>query len=83
MSDAGSPLISDPGYRLVKYFIDNNLYVTTIPGASSIVSALQLSGLPMHNFAFYGFVPIQGSKIKQFFTNMKDINLSGVFFVSA
>ena len=83
MSDAGSPLISDPGYKLVKYFIDNNLYVTTIPGASSIVSALQLSGLPMHNFAFYGFVPKQGSKIKKFFTKMKDNDLTGVLFVSA
>ena len=83
ISDAGSPLISDPGYKLVKYFLDNNFYVTTIPGASSIISALQLSGLPIHNFAFYGFVPKQGSKIKHFFTKMKDINLTSVFFVSA
>ena len=83
ISDAGSPLISDPGYKLVKYFLDNNFYVTTIPGASSIISALQLSGLPIHNFSFYGFVPKQGPKIKQFFTKIKDINLTSVFFVSA
>ena len=83
ISDAGSPLISDPGYKLVKYFLDNNYYITTVPGASSVISALQLSGLPIHNFAFYGFVPKQKSKIKQFFTKMKDINLTSVFFVSA
>ena len=45
--------------------------------------ALQLSGLPINNFAFYGFVPKQESKIKQFFTKIKNDNLTGVFFVSA
>ena len=62
ISDAGSPLISDPGYRLIKYFIENNYFITAIPGASSVINALQLSGLPIHNFSFFGFVPKQKTK---------------------
>ena len=83
ISDAGSPLISDPGYKLVKYFLDNKHCVTTIPGPSSIISALQLSGLPINNFIFYGFVPKQELKKKLFFTKIKNVVLTGVFFVSA
>ena len=56
ISDAGSPLISDPGYNLIQDYIKKNLYVTTIPGPSSILSSLQLSGLPINNFEFFGFV---------------------------
>ena len=55
ISDAGSPLISDPGYNLVQYCIANNIRVTSVPGPSSIVSGLQLSGLPISEFAFFGF----------------------------
>ena len=83
ISDAGSPLISDPGYKFVKYFLDNNFQVTTIPGPSSVISAIQLSGLPINNFAFFGFVPKQKSKIKHFFTKIKNTGLTGIFFVSA
>jgi len=83
ISDAGSPLISDPGYKFVKYFLDNNIYVTTVPGGSSVISALQLSGLPINNFVFYGFVPKQESKKKRFFTKIKNVGLTSVFFVSA
>jgi len=83
ISDAGSPLISDPGYKLVKYFLDNKFFVTTIPGPSSIVSALQLSGFPINNFAFYGFVPKQESKKKQFFSKVINVYLTSVFFTSA
>ncbi len=52
ISDAGSPLISDPGYNLVQYCIKNNIKITSIPGPSSIISGLQLSGLPISEFAF-------------------------------
>ena len=52
ISDAGSPLISDPGYNLVQYCIANNIRVTSVPGPSSIVSSLQLSGLPISEFTF-------------------------------
>ena len=83
ISDAGSPLISDPGYKFVKYFLDNNIYVTTVSGGSAVISALQLSGLPINNFVFYGFVPKQESKKKQFFKKIKDVGITSVFFVSA
>lgn len=57
ISDAGTPLISDPGYRLVQMMQENDVYVTTIPGASSAVAALTISGLPSDSFMFAGFLP--------------------------
>lgn len=57
ISDAGSPLISDPGYKLVRDARDLGLYVTTIPGACAVVSAVQLSSLPHEAFTFIGFLP--------------------------
>ena len=56
VSDAGTPLISDPGYKLVKECIKNNIKITLIPGASSITTSLILSGLPSHKFFFGGFL---------------------------
>ena len=55
ISDAGSPLISDPGHKLVKNFINRNIFVTSVPGPSSMISSLQLSGLNINSFVFYGF----------------------------
>jgi len=83
ISDAGSPLISDPGYNLVKFFIENNFNITAIPGPSSVIAALQISGIPINNFAFYGFVPKPLSKQKQFFLRIKEVGLTSIFFVSA
>lgn len=57
LSDAGTPLVSDPGYKLVQSAIQSNLYVTTIPGPNAVLPALQLSGLPSDNFSFLGFLP--------------------------
>lgn len=57
ISDAGSPLISDPGYKLVRDCLDMGLNVTTTPGASAIISGIQLSGLPSDKFSFLGFLP--------------------------
>ena len=50
VSDAGTPHVSDPGFKLVKECIKNMIKVTHIPGASSLTSSLVLSGLPTHNF---------------------------------
>jgi 16S rRNA (cytidine1402-2'-O)-methyltransferase len=55
ISDAGTPLISDPGTKLVRACLEANLYVTTLPGPSAVPSALVLSGLMSHAFAFVGF----------------------------
>ncbi len=57
MSDAGMPLISDPGYKLTKEVSDQGYYVTSLPGASAPLMALQLSALPSDKFCFLGFVP--------------------------
>ena len=57
ISDAGSPLISDPGYKLVALCQQHNIPYTTISGASSVIAAVQLSGLPSDQFAFFGFLP--------------------------
>lgn len=59
ISDAGMPLISDPGYKLVQSCIKNKIRYTVIPGASSVLSALVLSGMPSDNFMFCGFVDIK------------------------
>lgn len=56
VSDAGTPLISDPGFTLVGECIANDLYVTSIPGASAAITALTISGLPTDKFVFVGFL---------------------------
>ena len=82
ISDAGSPLISDPGYKLVRFCIQNNIYVTTAPGASSLVSALQLSSIPANNYTFYGFLPKSKKDISNFVQIIKKTTITSVFFVS-
>ena len=57
VSDAGTPLISDPGYRLVSDAVDAGIYVTCAPGPTSPVAALVLSGLPTDRFLFAGYIP--------------------------
>jgi 16S rRNA (cytidine1402-2'-O)-methyltransferase len=57
VSDAGTPLISDPGYKLVRACADEGLDVVAIPGASAVMAALVLSGLPTDRFMFVGFMP--------------------------
>ena len=59
-SDAGTPLVSDPGYRLVRAVIEAELPVTAVPGPNAAVVALTLSGLPPHPFLFLGFLPPRG-----------------------
>lgn len=57
ISDAGTPLISDPGYRVVKEAIDSEIPVVSIPGPSAVITALTLSGLPTDKFFFIGYLP--------------------------
>jgi len=59
ISDAGTPLVSDPGYRLVRAAIDAGLNVGAVPGPNAAVLALTLSGLPPHPFLFSGFLPVK------------------------
>jgi 16S rRNA (cytidine1402-2'-O)-methyltransferase len=57
VSDAGTPLVSDPGYRVVKAAIDGDFTVVPVPGASAVLAALAASGLPTDEFRFVGFLP--------------------------
>ena len=57
VSDAGTPLISDPGYKLVQAVVEAGLPVTALPGANALLTALQLSALPTDRFLFLGFLP--------------------------
>lgn len=82
ISDAGSPLISDPGYKLVKSFINRNIFITSIPGPSSIITSLQLSGLNVNSFVFFGFVPKNNNSAKTIVKKIIELNITSVFFVS-
>ena len=68
VSDAGTPLVSDPGYKLVRECYENGIPVTTIPGANAVLSALQLSGLPSNAFYFAGFLPPKSAGRKKALT---------------
>ena len=74
VSDAGSPLISDPGYKLVRECRKQGIKITTVPGCCALISALQLSGLPTNRFMFAGFVPNKDKARIDFFEELKDIN---------
>jgi 16S rRNA (cytidine1402-2'-O)-methyltransferase len=82
ISDAGSPLISDPGYNLVLDYIEKKIMITTIPGPSSIISALQLSGLPINNFKFFGFVSKNKSSIDSLIQEIKCLSSTSILFIS-
>lgn len=59
ISDAGTPGISDPAYSLVKRAIEEDIQIVPIPGASSLLAALNMSGLPMNQFLYLGFLPLK------------------------
>lgn len=69
VSEAGTPLISDPGYRIVNSVIENNLHLEALPGANAVLPALILSGFHSHNFCFMGFPP-QKKNRKTFLNNL-------------
>ena len=83
VSDAGSPLISDPGYKLAKKCRKQNVYITTIPGACAAVCALQLSGLPSNSFTFAGFIPNKDKARKDMFNKYKNYDSTLIFYETA
>jgi 16S rRNA (cytidine1402-2'-O)-methyltransferase len=70
VSDSGTPLISDPGYKLVNECLKRKIIVTTVPGPSSPIAALSVSGLPPNNFTFLGYLPDKSSKRIALFKNI-------------
>jgi 16S rRNA (cytidine1402-2'-O)-methyltransferase len=80
VSDAGTPLISDPGYKLVRDAQAAGLYVTTIPGASAVIAALTLSGLPSDRFLFEGFLPSKTKARSESLAALKALNASLIFY---
>jgi 16S rRNA (cytidine1402-2'-O)-methyltransferase len=83
VSDAGTPLISDPGYKLVREMSDKGLKITSLPGASSVTTALSLSGLPTDRFLFEGFLPNKKEGRKNALAELKNIKATLIFFESA
>lgn len=82
VTDAGTPLISDPGWLLVKKCQEAGLKYTSIPGASSIINAVVLSGLPAGRFIYLGFLPKKQGERKRILENNKDFEGSKIVLES-
>ncbi len=80
VSDAGTPLVSDPGYRLVQTCIAEQVPITAIPGASAPLTALILSGLPPERFLFAGFLPPKTSARQSVLSELAAVPATLVFF---
>jgi len=82
-TDAGTPLISDPGYKLVLEAINNQISVKSIPGPSALTAALSISGISSDQFFFTGFLPKKKNARKEKLISFKTINVSIVIFESS
>lgn len=82
VSDAGMPMISDPGYKLIQSCLTENLHITSLPGANAPLTALQLSSLPSENFTFIGFLPNKTSARKNALTHWQDSSATLITFES-
>ena len=79
ISDAGTPVISDPGLLLIKECVKQNINVSPIPGVSSIVAAMSVAGFS-DKFIFYGFLPKAEKELNKVLLQLKDLDFSIVFF---
>lgn len=82
VSDAGMPLINDPGYRIVAACVDAGVPVTCLPGPSAVTTALAVSGLPSEKFCFEGFAPRKSGARKTWLASLADERRTCVFFES-
>ena len=82
VSDAGTPLVSDPGYRLVAAALEDGLRVVPIPGASAVLASLAASGLPSDTFLFAGFPPSKAGQRRTRLEELKAVPATLIFFES-
>jgi 16S rRNA (cytidine1402-2'-O)-methyltransferase len=82
VSDAGTPLISDPGYHLVRIAVEAGIPVVPVPGASAVITALSVAGMPSDRFAFFGFLPEKAGRRQSFLQNLKTLPMTLVFYES-
>ncbi len=80
--DAGTPLISDPGYKLVRACREENIPVTAVPGANAALTALQLSGLPSDSFFFQGFLPSKKTARRKRLSEIRDVDGTLIIYES-
>ena len=82
VSDAGTPLISDPGYHLVHQCLSMGFEVVAVPGPSSVTAALSIAGMPTNRFSFEGFIPAKDVARREFLSNLQYETRTQVFFES-
>ncbi len=82
VSNAGTPVISDPGYSIVRAAIEHQIPLTCIPGPTAVTTALVLSGLPAHAFIFRGFPPRKSSARRRFMEVDKESTHTLIFYES-
>lgn len=80
LTDRGTPIVSDPGYKTVKYISDNGYNVVGLPGACAFVPAFIVSGLPSEHFLFYGFLNSKDSKMREELNNLKSFENTIIFY---
>lgn len=83
ITDAGTPLISDPGYKLVRELRRQNIHIESIPGACAAITALIISGLPTNQFFFAGFIPKTNSARQEFFKKLEPVAATMIFYETA
>ena len=82
ISDAGTPLISDPGFNLVSQAIDANIRIESIPGPSAVIAGLITSGIDNQKFIFEGFLPKKNNELKKTFLKLNYESRTTIFFES-
>ena len=82
VSDAGTPGISDPGYRLIKMATENQIPVVPVPGPSAVIAALSVSGLPTDSFLFEGFLPHKSKKRRDLLQQLEEVRETLIFYES-
>ncbi|MGB9824528.1 MAG: 16S rRNA (cytidine(1402)-2'-O)-methyltransferase [Candidatus Hydrothermia bacterium] len=82
VTNAGTPTISDPGYRLVRKLREEGLKVIPIPGPSALITAISVSGLPTDSFVFYGFLPRKEGKRKKLMESWIEEERTIIFYES-